>query len=846
MSLVGQRVVRGPHWSGGDVDGGEGHVGTVVSVGGFDTVEVLWDNGKHNSCRIGKDGKYDLRVLDNGTTGVRHTQFICSACSERGIFGMRWTCNVCKNCHLCPVCYVTDKHDIHHEFTRYVTPSDPGTLVPKRATSVKHQSMGIFPGATVKRGRDWKWKDQDGGDGKTGKVISIENSETWNSIRNSIRVKWSSGSVNVYRLGAEGGKIDLQFVEESRGVFYYRDHLPVCEKPKENASSKDQESILVTNTEVLKEGDRVCIMVSSEKIEELQKQHGSFAKGMLGCAGKIGEVKGFVNGDALVEFGDFKFRFFPGVLKKVYDLNVGDIVRILSDEEKVKILQENHGSYNNKMKQYLGKVGQITKIHSDGDAVVKFGRRVWVYNPACCIPAPGEVIDEQEESDDSDTLDMSDLNNALLKLMGGLFGQSVLGGSDSTLGILALYKVISENNTTEAISLIRSHPQWVNANFKGITPLVLASHQGGTAIVEELLKQGADINKTDENGNTALVAAIAGKERSIAKLLISRGINVKAIPKDKKPALYCAAVEDYGDIVTLILQKGADANIQDSDGDTALHLAIYSGSDDSSRALCDCQNVDASLVNKKGFNALHFAALRDRPLAVEKILDKNKALVEVRKKDGFRALHIAAVNNHVNCARILIQKGRADVNCKRDDKSLFTPLHLACLESYFETVELLVERGADVNIPDSNGNTPLHLTLHGRSGIDRGQELLGALLGLGSSSKTENRIKIAGLLIENSASLEQRNKNGQTPLEVCVDPVVKAVVSKYAQQRQSTQGLVTQLRLPCARCFSKAADITLKPCDHTCVCDQCALQIENCPLCNRTIDRRLRYKSGQG
>ncbi|XP_055958124.1 E3 ubiquitin-protein ligase MIB2 isoform X2 [Patella vulgata] len=709
--------------------------------------------------------------------------------------------------------------------------------------------MGIFPGAIVKRGCDWKWRDHDGGDGKTGKVLAIENSDKWNSVRNSIRVKWSSGDVNVYRLGAEGGKIDLQFVQESRGVFYYRDHLPVCEKPKENASPKDQERDLVTNTEVLKEGDRVCIMVSSEKIEELQKQHGSFSKGMLGCAGKTGEVTGFVQGDALVEFGDFKFRFFPGLLKKVYELKVGDIVRILSDEEKVRILLENHGGYNSKMKQYLGKVGQVTKIDSDGDAVVKFGRRVWVYNPACCIPAPGEMIDEEEEeSDDSDTVDMSDLNNALLKLMGGLLGQPIIGGSGTTLGILALYKVISENNASEAISLIRRQPQLVNADFKGITPLVLASHQGGTAIVEELLKQGADINKTDENGNTALVAAIAGKERSIARLLISRGINVKVIPKDKKPALFCAAVEDYGDIVTLILQKGANANIQDSDGDTALHGAVHTGSDDSIRALCESQNVDPSLVNKKGFNALHLAAFKDRPLAVEKILDKNKELVEVKKRDGFNALHIATVNNHVNCARILIQKGRADVNCKRDDESLLTPLHLACLEGYFETVELLVERGADVNIPDRARNTPLHLALQGRPGVDRGHGLLGALLGLGSSSKTENRIKIAGLLMQNGASLERGNVIGLTPIDVCGDPAVKAAVSKYAQKRQSTQetqGLGTQIRLPCTRCFSKAADITLKPCDHTCVCDKCALQIEDCPLCNQTIHRRLRSKSGQ-
>ena len=33
MILVGSRVVRGPDWQWGDQDGGQGHVGTVVTIG---------------------------------------------------------------------------------------------------------------------------------------------------------------------------------------------------------------------------------------------------------------------------------------------------------------------------------------------------------------------------------------------------------------------------------------------------------------------------------------------------------------------------------------------------------------------------------------------------------------------------------------------------------------------------------------------------------------------------------------------------------------------------------------------------------------------------------------------
>ena len=67
---VGLRVVRGPNWSWGDQDGGEGYVGTVVEVGqGGGSVVVQWDCGNRQRYRCGEEGKYDLRVFDSAPTG---------------------------------------------------------------------------------------------------------------------------------------------------------------------------------------------------------------------------------------------------------------------------------------------------------------------------------------------------------------------------------------------------------------------------------------------------------------------------------------------------------------------------------------------------------------------------------------------------------------------------------------------------------------------------------------------------------------------------------------------------------------------------------------------------------
>lgn len=97
--VVDLRVVRGPDWEYGDEDGGEGHLGTVVEVqhpsapaavteeevesgaspgpaeeeqereGVGLTVTVQWDCGHRSQYRCGSEGKYDLRIFDNGQTG---------------------------------------------------------------------------------------------------------------------------------------------------------------------------------------------------------------------------------------------------------------------------------------------------------------------------------------------------------------------------------------------------------------------------------------------------------------------------------------------------------------------------------------------------------------------------------------------------------------------------------------------------------------------------------------------------------------------------------------------------------------------------------------------------------
>ena len=105
-AILGIRVVRGPDWSWGNQDGGEGFVGTLVelkmnppSVGksAGHTVVVAWDNGVTSNYRVGYDDKYDLRALDSGPSGI--IMRVCM-CERTCVCNCVWVCMYTYMCLL--------------------------------------------------------------------------------------------------------------------------------------------------------------------------------------------------------------------------------------------------------------------------------------------------------------------------------------------------------------------------------------------------------------------------------------------------------------------------------------------------------------------------------------------------------------------------------------------------------------------------------------------------------------------------------------------------------------------------------------------------------------------------
>lgn len=478
---VGLRVVRGPNWKWQMQDGGEGNLGTVVSVNSSSanspTAVVRWDCGTQATYRTGGESAYDLRIIDNATCGVRHESTTCDACHENGIAGIRWKCMVCNDYDLCTSCYMNDKHDVDHKFKRIVEPASNPVEMPPRRSSLKLDAKGIFPSAVVIRGVDWKWADQDGGSGKTGKVVEIS-SWSQGSYRSAVRVLWDeTGRQDLYRLGHDG-KVDIQGKTCGPGGKYYRDHLPnVGEtqiKPPLTVASPASRPFAV--------GDRVRTAVPLDRLTKMQEGHGGWIPEMNDIVGKAGVVVGFTEpGNVRVEFDSKKtYIINPGALSKAPKFAVNDTVKMIGDATKAKSLQEGHGGWNDKMHQVLGQIGKVIEVTANGDLRVNFKDSKWVLNPNCCTEPSNADLDCVATASTTDTPSAKEASELLIGLLSALATEL---SEATTFKEDDIVTIVNDVNKVKALQ--RGHGGW-NDDMKtamGKTGKVLKVDSDGDLIV---------------------------------------------------------------------------------------------------------------------------------------------------------------------------------------------------------------------------------------------------------------------------------------------------------------------------------------------------------------------------
>jgi ankyrin repeat protein len=185
--------------------------------------------------------------------------------------------------------------------------------------------------------------------------------------------------------------------------------------------------------------------------------------------------------------------------------------------------------------------------------------------------------------------------------------------------------------------------KYLNAkDSDGKTALIYASENGYTKIIELLIDSGADINKKDgEYGKTPIMWAMKNKElgKEVVELLIKKGARLDKTSNDGGTVLMYAVLYKQIEIVELLINIGVDLNEKDNYGFTALMTAVHNRYTNIAEFLIK-RGADINQKDNKGRTALMWAADYNSVEIVELLL-KNGAKVDDTDNEGKTALDYA-------------------------------------------------------------------------------------------------------------------------------------------------------------------------------------------------------------
>jgi ankyrin len=245
-------------------------------------------------------------------------------------------------------------------------------------------------------------------------------------------------------------------------------------------------------------------------------------------------------------------------------------------------------------------------------------------------------------------------------------------------GTTALHWVVRADDLDLADALITAGAKVSIANREGVTPLQLASINGSAAMIQKLLKAGADANAalTPYGDSALMMAARTGRPEAV-RVLIEAGAQVNAKEKwGGTTPLMWAVSERHPDAVKVLIDAGADVNARSN-----LVRPLNGRGFEGRTPMAPTAEQAIEDFASGWLTPLMFAA-REGDLASAKLLVTAGAEVNALAGDGKNALGLAIFNGNYEVASFLVD---AKSNVNQADTQRFTPLYWAVDRRNMET-----------------------------------------------------------------------------------------------------------------------------------------------------------------
>jgi len=281
-------------------------------------------------------------------------------------------------------------------------------------------------------------------------------------------------------------------------------------------------------------------------------------------------------------------------------------------------------------------------------------------------------------------------------------------------------------------------------------PFIDATSSGDLKEIQKLLSEGADVNQKDMgcHGETALSMAASKGDLIIVELLLKHGADVNAeIYISGRTALMAAATQGHENIVELLIKHGAGVEIQNDEGFTALDEVLRTPA---------LQNNESMLTILRKHGAVMDPSKALQAYVSAGLSTSAKNILEMTPEEHMHPLNLSNVlpalveaihTGNYDIVKMLLDYG-VPVDATLEDGYFATPLIMAAGlplgltdGNHAIIIKLLLDRGADIDLPNKCGETPLMVAITFNSSVE-----------------------VIDLLVKRGADLNKRDRKGNTAL----------------------------------------------------------------------------------
>ncbi|KAF1772521.1 Ankyrin repeat-containing domain [Phytophthora cactorum] len=239
------------------------------------------------------------------------------------------------------------------------------------------------------------------------------------------------------------------------------------------------------------------------------------------------------------------------------------------------------------------------------------------------------------------------------------------------------------------------------------TAMCWAASEGNLEVMRRLREEhGADVNAADYDKRTPLHIAVSDEQLEMVDYLLQCGANAEALDRWGRSPIDCAGNTEK---VKRSWLSGMEVNVTDELGRTSLHVAVENGQLGVIELLLSA-GVNTNVVDSEGRSPISIA-LEKQQFAIAEMLraHQKKKLVSRQVKSSEDEHNIALAfratkrGDMEKLKQLVPELVRPDM----EDYDLRTLLHVASAEGHLQIAKYLVDCGANVNLLDRWGSSPL-------------------------------------------------------------------------------------------------------------------------------------------